>query len=340
MLHLTVAPDSSKVLPSDHEFNQAIRIADEQFGGSKMLQIMIEGDARDPLLLRQIDSVATEIEKNPLAGHTASLATLLRKMNSGALPTTREAVAQNLELYGFSADVADYERFIDFGYTHSLLTVQYRSANLKEAGQLTEQVEALLRQHRLNYEMGGVSLVDKEISESVRTGQIASLIAALAAIVVLLSVIFKSVMAGLLGSIPLAFSVLCTFGFMGWTGIELDIVTALLSSVSIGLGVDFTIHLFWRLKFELQQDADWKQAIRNSLKGTGRGITINAFSVMIGFSVLLFSSFPFVRSFGILIILSLLLCLMSALLLLPAICLLVKPRFLISKNSNLQVTNT
>ena len=111
-------------------------------------------------------------------------------------------------------------------------------------------------------------------------------------------------------------------------GIELNIVTALLSSISIGLGVDFTIHVFWRLKSELQQSNDWQEAIDNTIRSIGRGITINAFSVMLGFSVLFLSAFPLIQSFAFLIIISLLLCLISALALVPALCLIMKPKFL------------
>lgn len=364
---LRVAPDSSGILPADHEFNKAIRIADEQFGGSKLLQIMIQGDAREPALLTAIDSVAQQLEQHPLVGHAASLATMIRKMHEesaveqpnslpdtrindpqtnslpdthnyplpNSLPDTREAIAQYLELYGMSADVADYERFIDFSYSHTLITVQYRSASLDEINTLIREIGTTLNNHQLKSKIGGISLVDKEISESVRTGQISSLAVALLAILVLLGIIFKSWKAGLIGSLPLVTAVVCTFGIMGWTGIELDIVTALLSSISIGLGVDFTIHIFWRMKHELQLNGgDWNSATINTITGTGRGISINAFSVMIGFSVLLLSAFPFIKAFGLLIILSLLLCLASALLVVPVICILIKPRFLLTKNES------
>lgn len=338
---VTVAPDSTKILPEDHEFNKSIRIADEQFGGSKILQIMIEGDAREPSLLGAIDSVARQLEHDPLVGHAASLATMIRKMHEGSgsetqsttsasLPDSREAIAQYLELYGMSADVADYERFIDFNYSRTLLTVQYRSASLKEVNALISKIKTELDSHHLKYVIGGISLIDKEISESVRKGQFSSLAVALLAILVLLGIIFRSITAGLIGGIPLVFAVICTFGIMGWSGIELDLVTALISSISIGLGVDFTIHIFWRMKHELSLNGkDWNSAVINTLAGTGRGITINAFSVMLGFSVLLFSSFPFVQSFGLLIILSLLLCLISALFIIPVICILLKPSFLL-----------
>jgi hypothetical protein len=337
---LKVAPDSSGILPADHEFNKAIRIADEQFGGSKLLQIMIEGDAREPALLTAIDSVAQQLEQHRLVGHAATLATMIRKMHEepagekpNTLPDTREAIAQYLELYGMSADVADYERFIDFSYSHTLITVQYRTASMDEINTLMNQIGTTLSKHHLTYVAGGISLVDKEISESVRTGQFSSLALALLAILILLGIIFKSWKAGLIGSVPLVVAVVCTFGIMGWTGIELDIVTALLSSISIGLGVDFTIHIFWRMKHELQLNGgDWNTAVINTITGTGRGISINAFSVMIGFSVLFLSAFPFIKAFGLLIILSLLLCLASALLVVPVICILIKPRFLLTNN--------
>ncbi len=58
-------------------------------------------------------------------------------------------------------------------------------------------------------------------------------------IFILLSLIFRSVSAGLLGIIPLSISVLVLFGLMGLTGIKLDVATALLSSVMIGVGVDY-----------------------------------------------------------------------------------------------------
>jgi predicted RND superfamily exporter protein len=335
---IAVAPDSSKILPQQHEFNQAIHIADQEFGGSKLLQIMIKGDARDPQLLNAIDSAATHIKQHPLVGNTASLGTLIKKMHGTTtiqsvetLPNSREAIAQYLELYGMSADIDDYERFINFNYSQTLLTVQYRSASLTEVNKLHHYIESSLLQHNLDFVTGGVSLIDKEISESVRTGQISSLVVAFIAILTLLSIIFRSIVAGLIGSIPLVVAVICTFGFMGWTGIELDIVTALLSSISIGLGVDFTIHIFWRMKYELGiNGGNWHDAIFLTLSGTGRGITINAFSVVLGFSALLLSTFPFVQAFGVLIILSVLLCLASALLIIPIICHLLKPRFLYS----------
>lgn len=339
IFRMHIAPDSNKVLPEDHGFNRAIQIADEHFGGAKMINIMFEGDATDPALLKRIDGYGQVLEQNPFVGKTASLALMIKKISMALhepgepgyneIPDDSFAVSQYLELYAMSADIADFERFISFDYAHTLMTVQFQAPSLQDVEGLLAEISVIMQDEPLPYVVGGPSLIDKEISQSVKTGQYYSLLFAFIAILILLSIIFKSIKAGLIGSLPLVFAVFCTFGLMGWTGVELNIVTALLSSISIGLGVDFTIHVFWRLKSELQQTNDWHQAIGNTINGIGRGITINAFSVMLGFSVLFLSAFPIIQSFAFLIIISLFLCLISALLLVPALCLIMKPNFLL-----------
>ena len=335
---MKVAPDSNKVLPENHAFNKAIHIADTHFGGSKQISIMFSGEATNPELLQFIDSASENLKSHPLIGSTTSLATMIRTMSMAMndpddpgydkIPDGSDAIAQYLELYAMSADISDFEQFLSFDYQHSLLLLQYHACSLNESNDVLDHIRKETSSADFPVIIGGMSLIDKEISESVKTGQIYSLLIALLAILVLLGIIFKHIGAGLTGSIPLVFAVFSTFGIMGWVGIELNIITALLSSISIGLGVDFSIHLFWRIRREMLQHDDTATAISKAITGVGRGISINAFSVMLGFSVLFISAFPFIRSFAMLIILSLFFCLISALVLIPAICMIFKPSFL------------
>lgn len=71
-----------------------------------------------------------------------------------------------------------------------------------------------------------------------------------------------------------------------------------------------------------------QEAVNKTLTTTGRGIIFNALSVIVGFSVLLISSFIPVRFFGFLVVVSILACLVGALILMPALCIVLKPRFL------------
>ncbi len=348
-LFFRVAPDNNNILPKSHSFNQAIKIVDQHFGGDKTITVMFEGDAKDPRLLKEMNRYEEELEKMPNVGSVTSLATMIRKISKALndpsepgydkIPDNRNAVAQYLELYSMSGDPEDLEQFVDFDYTKTLLTIQYEALRISDIYDVLNKLDELMAGNPLPHVIGGFSLVDKEISESVAKGQNFSLVFAFIAIAILISLIFKHYEAGLLGSLPLVFAVLCTFGLMGWLGLELNIVTALLSSISIGLGVDFTIQVFWRIRWELANGNNYPESVKATLKTIGRGIVINAFAIMLGFSALFLSGFPLVRLFGFLIILSVSLCLICALVLIPAICLVFRPKFLLpaaSKNEEVE----
>jgi len=102
----------------------------------------------------------------------------------------------------------------------------------------------------------------------------------------------------------------------------------MLSSIMIGVGVDYTIHFLWRYREERNQGLDYPEAVKKTLSTTGRGIIFNAFSVVIGFSALMFSSFLPVQFFGFLVVVSIFACLVGALVLIPALCIVLKPKFL------------
>ena len=335
------ASDNDKVLPKKHSYNQTISIANQHFGGTRFLSLLFEGDMKDPELLNRMNNYEKTLKKMPEIGNVSSIATVLRIMSKAmndegtpfynTIPPTHDAVAQYFELYNMSGEPDDFENLVDFNYTKGLMNIQFQASDMKELKRVIGAIESLTASDPNFKVMAGYSLTDKEMSEAISKGQVNSLLLALGAIFVLLLFIFRNWGAALIGSIPLAFAVICTFGIMGYLGIELNIVTALLSSISIGVGVDYTIHLFWRLKTETGLGKTLPEAINTTLTTTGRGIIINAFSVIVGFSVLFFSAFPFLKMFALLITLSIFLCLICAMLLMPALCLLIKPSFLNTK---------
>jgi predicted RND superfamily exporter protein len=338
LVKFKIAPDTDKLFPADHPYSISLAIANEHFGGTKNIYLVFEGDIKSPEVLRKMDGYENQLESMPEVGSITSIASLIRIMSKALndpgealydkIPDTREAVAQYLELYAMSGDPEDLEDLVNFDYTKAIMNVQFQAADMQTANKVVDELKLILGREEHATLMGGYSLIEKELSDAIAKGQVNSLLFAFGAIIILLMFIFRSVFAGFLGSLPLAFAVICTFGLMGWTGIDLNIATALLSSISIGLGVDYTIHMFWRLRKELKNGADHQSAITTSLATSGRGIVINALSVIVGFSILFLSAFPLIRSFAFLIIVSIILCLICALVLIPAICLLVKPKFL------------
>jgi predicted RND superfamily exporter protein len=141
-------------------------------------------------------------------------------------------------------------------------------------------------------------------------------------------ILFRSWFAGLLSAIPLILAIAMLFGLMGYVGIPLDIVSALLSSMMIGVGVDYTIHFLWRYREERANGLSYNDAVVKTITTTGRGILFNALSVIIGFSALFISSFIPVKIFAFLVVVSISGCLLGALVLVPVLCIWWKPEFL------------
>lgn len=335
---LEVSIRHEDMMPRAHQLRRSTQIADEHFGGAKNLSLLWEGDLKDPALLQRMDAVEQELEQLPEVSRALSLATLLRKMSQALndpadpgydqIPATQEAVAQYLELYTMSGEPEDLEQFVDFDYTQGAMTVQFKAVDLRQFRQVLAEIDQIVEREPQCTLAAGHSLMEKELAEAIVRGQFYSLLFAGLAIVILLALIFRAVGAGLLGSLPLGFALIGNFGLMGWLGFDLDIANSLLSSIAIGIGVDYTIHLFWRLKAELQGGLSYAEAIPRTLRTTGRGIAINAFSVMLGFAMLFFSGLVLLKAFAFLILFTLLLCLLCALLLIPALCMILQPSFL------------
>jgi len=341
--NLNVNINLEEMLPRAHEMRTSTNIANEHFGGTKNTSILFEGDIIDPDVMHNIYEFESGLKNIPEVGNTTSIASVLKIISRAlndpgdefydTIPDNRAAIAQYIELYNMSGDPEDFEKLVDFGYTSAVLNVQFKAEDIEVFNRITSHIDNLIEKTPYATMQAGQTLMEKEIAESIVRGQIYSLLFALVAIAILLWVIFRSIKAGMLGSLPLLICLLCNFGLMGWLGLELDIATSLLSTIAIGIGVDYTIHLFWRLKFEHSNGKTHADAVITALTTTGRGIAINGFSVLVGFAVLFFSGLIILKTFAFLIIFSILLCMLGALFLIPAIYVLTKPKFLDYNNS-------
>ncbi|MDI3548715.1 MAG: uncharacterized protein PWR10_2367 [Halanaerobiales bacterium] len=139
---------------------------------------------------------------------------------------------------------------------------------------------------------------------------------------------YKSFVAGIYGIIPLGFSLLINFGLMGYTGIKLDVGTAMVASIAIGIGVDYTIHFLAGYHAERKKSSDLGQVTRNTLTSTGKAIIFNAISVAAGFMVLVFSNFYPLVYLGLLITLTMFTSSLAALTILPLLLNIFKPAFI------------
>lgn len=141
-----------------------------------------------------------------------------------------------------------------------------------------------------------VSMTDMVISS-----QVTSILFSIFMVFLIITISFKSPVAGLLGAIPLAFTIILNFMTMGFTGIQLDLVTSIIASVAIGVGIDYTIHFMESYKAERAKSDNVEEVTMKTFAVSGLGIVTNALAVGLGFLVLLLSGFQILRCIGLLV---------------------------------------
>jgi len=338
IVFLRIDTNQENFFPHKHPVRQASEIINSKFGGSQTISVMISGDIKDPILMQRIDDLTQHLKGSEGVGGVFSISDVVREMSMALyepaeegydmIPASSAAIAQMFELYNMSGDPDDFKQLMNFENTKAHLLVRLSKPDNKIVRDLRDDIKSYTADFPARVTTGGYAIIMIDFAQKIINGQVSSLVFALITVLILLAVIFRSLKGGLIGSIPLAASIIIQFGVMGLTGVAIDAATALLSSIMIGVGVDFTIQFLWRYKTELTKAETRQEAISETYRTTGRSIVINGMSVMAGFSATFFSGFLSIRFFGYLTLLAIGSCLIYAIIVMPAFMLWFKPGFI------------
>ena len=241
------------------------------------------------------------------------------------IPDTRDEAAQYLLLASFSGDLG-LERMLSLDQTQARIQVMADSTmNAKAGGGTLDQARDIVGRRLAGVpgidrvDITGLPLLGEAMGKQIVSSQFESL--ALAAVSVL-AIIYLSLgrsWSTALCMAPIALTVLANFGLMGWTGLPVNLVTALVSSIAVGMGIDYSVHVYTRYTQNLAAGAAPRQAMLSTIVYTGQAVVVNAVSVAAGFIVTLTSKFPPVRQFGALISFTMAVSALGALTLLPVL---------------------
>lgn len=337
------------------EIRRSEDFMEKRFGGSIAVSILVRGDIRDPAVLREMKALEEFLEKQPYFRNPLSIADYLAEMNDlmgegETIPDTREKVSNLLFLLEGQEGL---DQLLHPDKTEAVIQATIPSLDIEEMKELVDRLENWIKQHsrpNLQMEFSGSPLVYLHLDRSLIQSQLISL--AIAIILIYLCVLFliRSPLGALLGMIPIIFTLILIFGFMGYTSIPLDIATVLVGSVSLGIGIDYALHWINRFRWELISSASLANTLSNfeatkmdksslreehligaaarTLRSTGRAIVINMITVALGFLVLVLGNLIPLRRFGLLVALTMLSSGLGALTLLPAAVVRTKARWL------------
>jgi len=332
---ITTDADLIQYLGKDNPAVQGINVVENEFGGSDRLMVVVDTGEKDgikePQVLKRMMEIEDYLNSLEYVSNSSSLAGLIREINQVlnegdpayyTIPETRQAVAQELLLFTMQGG-SGIDSMVSYNFEKGLITAQLKNVSSKKSETIVNKIDSYL-ENNFNSEgfetkLVGMPKIMIRLMEKIFDSQIRSLILSIVIVVVIVSLLFSSVATGLLCALPLMFTIGTNFGLMGYFGISLDVATAMIASIAIGIGIDYSIHFISRYTKEVKQGKSKVEALTITTSTAGRGIFFNAVTLILGFAVLLFSSFYAITIFGYLISLTMLVSSLAALTLIPAV---------------------
>ena len=299
---------------------QSIEFIDDHFAGSLNLALEVTGDIKAPASLTAMESIQSHLEREDYIGSTLSLANIIRKLHRTVMddsaqyeiiPDTRAKVANLLTLYSMSGDPDDFSALVDYDYQRALITAtvkQTSTSGLVGIVNRTRDYLDDLPDNGLQVRLTGFPVFIQDFVQVLIVSSFRSLSVSLILVIALSWIFFKSLRWGLLAVLPLGSAIILNFGLMGWFGLALNHVTALLTAIIIGVGVDFAVHFVAQYRHLLKSGIPRDEVGLATINDVGYPILLNVLAVSVGFSTLLFSEFVPMAYMGGLVIISMVSC--------------------------------
>ncbi len=294
------------------------KFINENFGGTSTLNVILASESKDtfkePAVLKAVNRLQSDVECSlQVAGNSFALTDYLKRMNKvmhadsaeyNTIPESKNLIAQYLLLYEMSGDPENLWKVVDYNYQKANLTFQLKSDNsiaLNSAIDKIEQHIPELKKLGVTVNYAGSGYKGLVFTDLILEGQIKSLIMSLIIVILLLSLMFRKISVGLIGALPITITAVISFGVMGLLNIPLSTTTALLSSIAIGIGIDYAVHFIERYRIYAAETHNQRLTGIKTMQHSGRAIAYNALVVIAGFMVLLASVFPPNRTLGALV---------------------------------------
>jgi len=330
---ISAESDFIKFFPPGGPVRSAYNVVEDNFGGADIIQIAVKGNILDPEILRAMEHLQNDIKEIEILSQPASIVNLLRNTNQAlhegkpeykVLPETEEETAQYLLLLSLGGS-EQLDNMLSFDYKHALIQSRVSTYKSSERAEMINKVEGAINKYfdgKAEAVLTGTPILACRMVNLMVKGQLQSLALAILFIFILMVIISRSLIYGALCIIPITLTVILNFGIMGWFKIPLDVASAVIASIVIGIGVDYAIHFFNRYKEELALGKSVEQALKITISNTGQAIFYNAAAVGLGFFVLVFAAMPPLGRMGWMIALTMLFSSMASMTVLPALLLL------------------
>jgi len=332
-----------------HPIRVADRVLNAHFGGTYMAYLSLEYTGDDdqevfkrPDVLKWQAQLQEAIGKSGVVGKSNSLADIVKTVHRDLLarnvddpnieeyyriPDTPEAVAECLIQFESSHRPQDLTHFVTVSgrgaYQTASTWVQLTSGDNKDMEKVVLATEEYLSSHPapvpLKTSWFGLTYINVIWQDKMVLGMLSAFAGSFLVVFLLMTILFRSVLWGLLSMIPLTVTIAGIYGAVGLIGKDYDMPVAVLSSLTLGLAVDFAIHFLARSRHMYDRYKTWKATAPRVFGEPARAISRNIIVIAAGFTPLLLAPLMPYRTVGILLATILLVSGVGTLLLLPAL---------------------
>ena len=252
-----------------------------------------------PEILAAIEGLQRALMDSGRVGKTNALPDVVkivnRELHTGdprdyRIPETVPAVAQTLLQFQSSHRPQDLWHMVTPDFQSTAIWVQLTSGDNQDMSRVMAAMSQYLSENPLPPGMtgrwAGKTFINVIWQDTMVAGMLKSLIGAFAVVFLMMALLFRSVRLGLVAMLPLTATILAVYGLVGWTGKFYDMPVAVLSSLTLGLSVDFAIHFIQRMRSLYKETASFDEAARRIFEAPGRAIMRNAIVIALGFTPL------------------------------------------------------
>jgi predicted RND superfamily exporter protein/outer membrane lipoprotein-sorting protein len=257
---------------------------------------------QNPAALRYIEELQTALLGTGLVGKSNSITdivkTVHRELREGdatyySIPGTSNAVAQTLLSYQSSHRPDDLFHFITPDAREANIWLQLKSGDNQDMAAVKEQVDNYIASHPLPdgviLDWAGLTYLNVVWQQDMVAGMFNALMGSFVIVFIMMLILFRSFWFGLLAMLPLSLTITFIYGLIGLIGKDYDMPVAVLSSLALGLSVDFAIHFMFRAREVHLETRDMRSTIKQMFEEPARAIARNAIVIAIGFLPLLAS---------------------------------------------------
>lgn len=347
--------EGSGLLWYESEFNTAVRAINAHFPGMNTLEIVLEskldGNERratwTPEYMRVAYTIQALLESDPIMPPRATLSfadymSEVYRLFSGGNPKWQiiDPVDQAVSTAGFAATLGtnpvNFAHISDLQFQNSTVSLWFKDnkqetvdAALASARRAVEVVGVEHEDFRVRLGSGVIAL-QEAMNSVVERYHWFILGLVNVAVLVIATLAYKSVIAGILLLIPVNLSNFMLGASMHVLGIGMDINSTIVAVMGVGVGIDYGIYLLSRICEEYTaHDHDLEKAIYASLTTTGKAIMFTATIMLVGIVPWYFlSDLKFMADMGMLLVAIMLINMILSLVVLPLLVWFVKPKFM------------